>query len=143
MHNHTVHMVSPKTQKPSKSLTVESGRTVMASSKSLTAKFPIRALIYIIFVWLFSLIVSFAPFIGWRDMLQRLSVYHPSINRYKCELFSTEGYVVYSAMGSFVIPIFLMTFLYVRIFIVLKQRTRVLKPRKKKHCFFCRVVGFS
>lgn len=95
---------------------------------------PVRALIYIIFVWLFSLIVSFAPFIGWRDMLQKLSVYHPSINRYKCELFSTEGYVVYSAMGSFVIPIFLMTFLYVRIFIVLKQRTKVLKPRKKKHC---------
>lgn len=95
---------------------------------------PIRALIYIIFVWVFSLIVSFAPFIGWRDMIQNLSIYNHFINRYECVLFQTKGYVVYSAMGSFVIPIFLMTFLYVRIFIVLKKRTRTLKPRKKKHC---------
>ena len=95
---------------------------------------PVRALIYIIFVWLFSLVVSFAPFIGWRDMIQNLYRYNSSINRYECVLFQTEGYVVYSAMGSFVIPIFLMTFLYVRIFIVLKRRTKNLKPRKKKHC---------
>ncbi|XP_071168573.1 octopamine receptor 2-like [Mytilus edulis] len=96
---------------------------------------PVRALIYIIFVWLFSLIVSFAPFIGWRDMISNLYRYNPKINRYECVLFQTGGYVVYSAMGSFVIPIFLMTFLYIRIFIVLKKRTRILKPRhKKKHC---------
>lgn len=44
MHNHKVHIVSPKTQKPSKSCTVESGRTVIAKSKSLTAKFPIKQL---------------------------------------------------------------------------------------------------
>lgn len=96
---------------------------------------PVRALVYIIFVWVFSLIVSFAPFIGWRDMIQNLYQFNPLINRYECVLFQTGGYVVYSAMGSFIIPIFLMTFLYVRIFIVLKKRTRILKPRtKKKHC---------
>lgn len=96
---------------------------------------PVRALVYIIFVWVFSLIVSFAPFIGWRDMIQNLYRFNQRINRYECVLFQTGGYVVYSAMGSFVIPIFLMTFLYVRIFIVLKKRTRILKPRtKKKHC---------
>ncbi|KAK3095222.1 hypothetical protein FSP39_011803 [Pinctada imbricata] len=95
-------------------------------------KSPLRALVYIIFVWLFSIIVSLAPFIGWRDMIPTLYRFNTKINRYECVLFQTEGYVVYSAMGSFVIPIILMTFLYVRIFFVLRQRSKTLNPKRRK-----------
>ena len=91
-----------------------------------------RALVYIIFVWLFSIIVSVAPFIGWRDMIPNFYQYNAEINKQDCVLFMSESYVVYSAMGSFVIPTFLMVFLYVRIFTVLKKRMRSMKPKKKR-----------
>ena len=91
-----------------------------------------RALVYIIFVWLFSIIVSVAPFIGWREMIPMFYQYNAEINKQDCVLFMSESYVVYSAMGSFVIPTFLMVFLYVRIFTVLKKRMRSMKPKKKR-----------
>ena len=95
-------------------------------------KSPTRALVYIIFVWMFSIIVSVAPFIGWRDMIPSFFIYAPDINRQECILFMSKSYVVYSAMGSFVIPTCLMVFLYVRIFIVLKKRTRSMQPMRKR-----------
>lgn len=98
----------------------------------LEKKSPTRALVYIIFVWMFSIIVSVAPFIGWRDMIKNFYIYNPVIGRQECVLFMSETYVVYSAMGSFVIPTFLMVFLYVRIFIVLRKRTRSMQPMKKR-----------
>lgn len=98
----------------------------------LEKKSPTRALVYIIFVWMFSIIVSVAPFIGWREMLQRFYQYDFEINRQHCVLFMSKTYVVYSAMGSFVIPTVLMVFLYVRIFIVLRKRTRSMQPMRKR-----------
>ncbi|KAH3788870.1 octopamine receptor 2-like [Dreissena polymorpha] len=101
----------------------------------LEKKSPTRALVYIIFVWLFSIIVSIAPFIGWRDMIQNFYMYDPFTNKQQCVLFFSNSYVVYSAMGSFVIPTFLMVFLYVRIFNVLRKRTRSMQPMKKRVMF--------
>lgn len=98
----------------------------------LEKKSPTRALVYIIFVWMFSIIVSVAPFIGWREMIQGFYQYDDRINKQQCVLFMSKTYVVYSAMGSFVIPTFLMVFLYVRIFIVLRKRTRSMQPMKKR-----------
>lgn len=98
----------------------------------LEKKSPTRALVYIIFVWMFSIIVSVAPFIGWREMIQGFFQYDEAINKQQCVLFMSKTYVVYSAMGSFVIPTFLMVFLYVRIFIVLRKRTRSMQPMKKR-----------
>lgn len=98
----------------------------------LEKKSPTRALVYIIFVWMFSIIVSVAPFIGWRDMIKNFYIYNPVTRRQDCVLFMSETYVVYSAMGSFVIPTVLMVFLYVRIFTVLRKRTRSMQPMKKR-----------
>lgn len=98
----------------------------------LEKKSPTRALVYIIFVWMFSIIVSVAPFIGWREMIPSFYQYNPEINRQECVLFMSKTYVVYSAMGSFVIPTCLMVFLYVRIFIVLRKRTRSMQPMRKR-----------
>ena len=101
----------------------------------LEKKSPTRALVYIIFVWMFSIIVSVAPFIGWRDMIQNFYTYNPIANKQDCVLFMSQTYVVYSAMGSFVIPTVLMVFLYVQIFIVLRKRTRSMQPMKKRVLF--------
>lgn len=98
----------------------------------LEKKSPKRALVYIIFVWMFSIIVSVAPFIGWRDMIKNFYMFNSVTGRQDCVLFMSETYVLYSAAGSFVIPTILMVFLYVKIFIVLRKRTRSMQPMKKR-----------
>lgn len=86
-----------------------------------------KALGCIIFVWIFSVIISFAPFIGWRHMIPSFFTFNPYIQRYNCVLFTSSSYVLYSAMGSFVIPSILMTFMYIRIFVVLHNQSKGLK----------------
>ncbi|ESO85127.1 hypothetical protein LOTGIDRAFT_130962 [Lottia gigantea] len=88
-----------------------------------------KALAYISFVWIFSIIISFSPFIGWREMIPNFYSPNPELNRHECILFMTQSYVVYSAMGSFVLPLLLMTFLYIRIFIVLHKQSKHLKAK--------------
>ncbi|XP_050397804.1 octopamine receptor 2 [Patella vulgata] len=88
-----------------------------------------KALLYVSFVWIFSIVISFSPFIGWRDMIPSFYSHNDVLNRYECILFSTKSYVVYSAMGSFVLPLLLMTFLYIRIFIVLHKQSKTLKAK--------------
>ncbi|XP_067657144.1 octopamine receptor 2-like [Haliotis asinina] len=88
-----------------------------------------KVVAYVVFVWIFSIIISFAPFIGWQDMIPSFYSYNSNLNRHECILFSTKSYVFYSAMGSFVLPACLMVFLYIRIFSVLHDRSNNLKSR--------------
>ncbi|KAL8570240.1 hypothetical protein ACOMHN_029940 [Nucella lapillus] len=92
---------------------------------------PRKALAYMVFVWLFSIIISLAPFIGWRDMISKFYMHDEHINRYMCILFSSQSYVIYSAMGSFILPLCLMTFLYIQIFVVLHRQAVQLKKRPR------------
>ncbi|XP_041367938.1 octopamine receptor 2-like [Gigantopelta aegis] len=94
-----------------------------------------KLIIYIVFVWVFSIIISFAPFIGWPDMIPSFHSYSPVLNRFECVLFSTQSYVFYSAIGSFVLPICLMVFLYIRIFSVIHKQSRSLKSKSNLSCF--------
>ncbi|XP_076463546.1 octopamine receptor 2-like [Babylonia areolata] len=86
-----------------------------------------KALAYVVFVWVFSIVISLAPFIGWQDMISGFYIYQASINRHMCVLFSSQSYVIYSAVGSFLLPSFFMTFLYVKIFAVLHKQSDHLK----------------
>ena len=88
-----------------------------------------KALAYMLFVWIFSVVISLAPFIGWQDMISGFFIYDPSINRHMCILFSSQSYVIYSAMGSFILPSCFMTFLYVQIFAVLHKQSYNLKKK--------------
>lgn len=92
-----------------------------------------RALAYIGFVWVFSIIVSFAPFIGWRNMIPTFYQNNVSMGAYECVLFLSNSYVVYSASGSFFIPFCLMIFLYARIFSVLQKRSKMQQLKREKH----------
>ena len=47
--------------------------------------------------------------------------------RTKCALFQNKGYVIYSALGSFYIPMFVMVFFYWRIYLVASQTSRALQ----------------
>lgn len=79
-----------------------------------------RVLFMIGGVWILSLIISSPPLIGWNDW--------PAPEDFKtnatCTLTERPGYVVYSSLGSFFIPLFIMTIVYVEIFIATKRRLR-------------------
>lgn len=60
-------------------------------------------------------------------------VYNPTLNHYECVLFTEAYYIVYSAMGSFIIPFIIMIILYAKIFLILQQRTRLIRQSRRIH----------
>jgi 5-hydroxytryptamine receptor 1 len=81
-----------------------------------------RVLVTIGGVWVLSTVISSPPVIGWNDWETVLK------NGTVCELTVEQGYIVYSALGSFFIPFIVMTVVYVEIFIATKRR---LKQRER------------
>ncbi|XP_002734062.1 5-hydroxytryptamine receptor 1A-like [Saccoglossus kowalevskii] len=60
-------------------------------------------------VWVASVLITSPPLFGWKDPEHGSD---PS----RCELTKEPGYVIYSACGSFYIPLLVMVFVYARIF---------------------------
>ena len=72
---------------------------------------------------------------GWNDWPEVFTEETP------CMLTEKKGYVVYSSLGSFFIPLFLILFLYFKIFITQRQMMAKKKKKSKKVLlsnFFCR-----
>lgn len=69
-------------------------------------------------VWVLSLLISSPPLLGWNDWPEEFLPETP------CQLTSQRGYVIYSALGSFFIPLFIMTIVYVEIYIATRRRLR-------------------
>ncbi|KAH8270436.1 hypothetical protein KR018_010091 [Drosophila ironensis] len=77
-----------------------------------------RVLLLISGVWLLSLLISSPPLIGWNDWPDEFTSATP------CELTSQRGYVIYSSLGSFFIPLAIMTGVYIEIFVATRRRLR-------------------
>lgn len=78
-----------------------------------------RVLFLIAGVWGLSLVISSPPLIGWNDWPEEFdSETHP------CSLNSNRGYRVYSALGSFFIPLIIMTIVYIEIYVATRRRLR-------------------
>ena len=77
-----------------------------------------RVLILIIGVWVLSLVISSPPLIGWNDWPDHFDPDTP------CQLTSNQGYVIYSSLGSFFIPLIIMTLVYIEIYIATRRRLR-------------------
>ncbi|ODM92161.1 putative tyramine receptor 2 [Orchesella cincta] len=77
-----------------------------------------RVLFTIAVVWIMSFLISSPPILGWNDWPSDFNADTP------CQLTRQQGYVVYSALGSFFIPLVLMTGVYVRIYIATRRRLR-------------------
>lgn len=78
-----------------------------------------RVLFMIFSVWTISTLISVPPLIGWNDWPETFTHETP------CELTQEKGYVIYSASGSFFIPLVIMTVVYIRIFQTARNRIRV------------------
>uniref|UniRef100_A0A1B0FFH5 G-protein coupled receptors family 1 profile domain-containing protein n=1 Tax=Glossina morsitans morsitans TaxID=37546 RepID=A0A1B0FFH5_GLOMM len=77
-----------------------------------------RVLLLIAGVWLLSLLISSPPLVGWNDWPEEFTSATP------CELNSDPGYIIYSSLGSFFIPLVIMTIVYIEIFIATRRRLR-------------------
>ncbi|CAJ0609745.1 unnamed protein product [Cylicocyclus nassatus] len=68
-------------------------------------------------VWVLSVIISVPPLIGWNDWSSQKLRDH-------CELSSERAFVVFSASGSFFLPLLVMIIVYLKIFLSARQRIR-------------------
>ncbi|CAG9815229.1 unnamed protein product [Phaedon cochleariae] len=96
-----------------------------------------RAKALIAGLWILSFVVCFPPLVGWRDAKPtRENISNTSQPweaeeenphcPWKCELTNEAGYVVYSALGSFYIPMFVMLFFYWRIYRAAVRTTKAI-----------------
>jgi len=84
-----------------------------------------KAAIMVAVVWLLSGIICFPPLVGWK----RPPVYDQWDNLL-CALTDDIGYVVYSTLGSFYIPLIILVVVYFKIYLAARARAR--KNLKKK-----------
>ncbi|CAH2097244.1 unnamed protein product [Euphydryas editha] len=90
-----------------------------------------RAKVLIAGLWVLSFVICFPPLVGWKDKKpeeadakEELSLNPPC--PWTCELTNDAGYVVYSALGSFYIPMFVMLFFYWRIYKAAVRTTKAI-----------------
>ncbi|RNA27160.1 putative G- coupled receptor No18, partial [Brachionus plicatilis] len=79
---------------------------------------PKLAKIMIGVVWIGSFLITCPPIFGWRDTNRRPLT---------CTLNLLLSYRIYSSLGSFFLPCFIMVFVYLRIFKVIHDREKYLK----------------
>lgn len=77
-----------------------------------------RVLKLIIGVWILSLLISSPPLLGWNDWPPSFDVDTP------CTLTQKKSYIIYSSLGSFFIPLIIMTIVYIEIFVATRRRLR-------------------
>ncbi|ERL88449.1 hypothetical protein D910_05835 [Dendroctonus ponderosae] len=81
-----------------------------------------RAKMLVAGLWVLSFVICFPPLVGWKDSKSSDNESNATLPEdnphcpWKCELINESGYVVYSALGSFYIPMFVMLFFYWRIY---------------------------
>ena len=80
-----------------------------------------RVMVNLAVIWLVSAVISVPPLIGWNNRAGE-SLYDDE--KQACKLTDDRGFVLYSASGSFYIPLCLMTFVYVKIFLATRARLR-------------------
>ncbi|KAI0223750.1 Tyramine receptor 1, partial [Lamellibrachia satsuma] len=80
-----------------------------------------RVLVTISAVWFVSAIISAPPLLGWNNSGGR-NLY--DVDTRSCELTNNRGFVIYSALGSFYIPLLIMAFIYANIFLATRKRLR-------------------
>lgn len=82
------------------------------------------ALSMIAVVWVAAVAITCPPIFGWQEegRLDDTSF---------CTLTRDPGYIIYSSLGSFYVPLTVMVFVYIRIFIVAIKREKRLRPYKR------------
>jgi len=82
-------------------------------------KRTIRRVLFCVFVvWFVSGLISIPPLLGWN----KSGLFNQTTRQ--CQLTDHPGFVVYSASGSFYIPLVVMIFVYIKIYLAVRARLR-------------------
>uniref|UniRef100_A0A915DHX8 G-protein coupled receptors family 1 profile domain-containing protein n=1 Tax=Ditylenchus dipsaci TaxID=166011 RepID=A0A915DHX8_9BILA len=79
-----------------------------------TKRTPFLMCVMIGVAWLLSLLICFPPLLGWK----------PHRKTGECAVSQDLGYVLYSSLGSFYIPVGILVMVYWRIFVITKHHSR-------------------
>jgi len=77
-----------------------------------------RVLFCVLVVWFVSGLISIPPLLGWNDS----SLFNETTRQ--CQLTNDPGFVLYSASGSFYIPLVVMIVVYIKIYLAVRVRLR-------------------
>uniref|UniRef100_A0A8C5K801 Alpha-1A adrenergic receptor n=1 Tax=Jaculus jaculus TaxID=51337 RepID=A0A8C5K801_JACJA len=86
----------------------------------VTQRRGVRALLC---VWALSLVISIGPLFGWRQPAPD--------DETICQINEEPGYVLFSALGSFYVPLAIILVMYCRVYVVAKRESRGLKSGLK------------
>lgn len=82
-----------------------------------------RGLMALLCVWALSLVISIGPLFGWRQPAPE--------DETICQITEEPGYVLFSALGSFYLPLAIILVMYCRVYVVAKRESRGLKSGLK------------
>ncbi|XP_006002909.1 alpha-1A adrenergic receptor [Latimeria chalumnae] len=75
-----------------------------------------RAVITLVGLWALSLVISIGPLFGWKEPAPKDDTI--------CKITQEPGYALFSAFGSFYLPLVIILVMYCRVYIVAKRETR-------------------
>ncbi|XP_060911791.1 alpha-1A adrenergic receptor-like [Labrus mixtus] len=78
-----------------------------------------RALLAMLGVWILSTVISIGPLLGWKQP--------PSQDDTVCVITEEPFYALFSSLGSFYIPLFVILAMYCRVYVVAKRTTKNLE----------------
>ena len=84
-------------------------------------------------VWFISCVICSPPLLGWNDWPNDED-WDPNTS---CKLTEKRGYIVYSSLGSFFIPLAIIIFVYIKIFQVISIISRHATITKVRICLLC------
>ncbi|XP_017144659.1 5-hydroxytryptamine receptor 1A [Drosophila miranda] len=94
------------------------------------------ALLMILVVWITALSITCPPYLGWYEAGRHQEEY------VDCRYNQNKGYVVFSAMGSFFIPLTVMLYVYVKIgYVLTSRRQRIVRDANSERTADCDVDG--
>ncbi|KAK1342404.1 hypothetical protein QTO34_015169 [Cnephaeus nilssonii] len=82
-----------------------------------------RGLLALLCVWALSLVISVGPLFGWRQPAPE--------DETICQITEEPGYVLFSALGSFYVPLAIILVMYCRVYVVARRESRGLKSGLK------------
>uniref|UniRef100_A0A8C1ZY69 Alpha-1A adrenergic receptor n=1 Tax=Cyprinus carpio TaxID=7962 RepID=A0A8C1ZY69_CYPCA len=82
-----------------------------------------RGLLALVVLWALSITISIGPLFGWKEPAPE----DESI----CKITDEPGYAIFSALGSFYLPLVVILSMYCRVYVVARRETRVLISGQK------------